>query len=71
MDRKSASDGRLPAEEARNPNGDGGQHGFASDPICLARLSDIFHLLLTEIDEPDRQLRPDVVPNSTRDANAS
>src|SRR5262249_4016907 len=42
---------------------------FASDPVCLDRLSDVLHLLLTEIDELDRQLRPDVVPNNTRDAD--
>src|SRR5947209_6569231 len=33
------------------------------------RLRDILHLLRAEIDELDRQLRPNLVLNSTRDAN--
>jgi hypothetical protein len=42
---------------------------LASDAVCLDRLSNIFHLLLAEISEAHRQLRPDMVSNSTRDAN--
>ena len=55
----------------RTDNRLSGRRNLAFDPVCLDRLSDILHLLLAEIDEPDRQLRPDVISNNTRNADAA
>src|SRR5215472_19090839 len=43
--------------------------GLTTDLVCPDGLGDVFHSLLTEIDEPDRQLRPDMISHGPRDAN--
>src|SRR5439155_9058028 len=53
----------------RTYNRGSGRRGLASDPVCLDRLSDIFHLLLAEIGEPDREFCPYLIPHRTGNAN--
>jgi hypothetical protein len=65
---KTAIDG-LSGSGSEEPTTGIARRGLATDSVCLDRLGDIFDLLRTEIDELDRKFCPDVVPNSTRDAN--
>src|SRR5262249_25664635 len=70
-ERKHRNRGLIGKRKQRSYNRGSDRRCFASDPVWLDRLGDVLHLLLTEIDELDRQLRPDLVPYRTRDADGT